>query len=189
MTAEPLRLHPPPPLPPARSLLSALSLALPWVQALRGIKNCVIGNKRQKQQYIQLGAVQLLVAVLGSPASDAALLVQAAAALGSFAASQEGLQVVLHHGGVPCLLQVLVGTEDGKVVEAAARALKAVCRVSGAGGQGGRCMGCPPPPPPPPLRWAAQASPGSSVFATAAHVRSLPAPTLHSRPRHRLSRS
>jgi hypothetical protein len=100
------------------------------VQALRGIKNSVIGNKKQKLQYIKLGAVQLVVAVLASPTSDADQLVQAAAALGSFAASDEGLQVVLQHGGIPQLLRVLQSSEDGKVVEASARALKAVCRVS-----------------------------------------------------------
>ncbi|EFN59484.1 hypothetical protein CHLNCDRAFT_138098 [Chlorella variabilis] len=98
------------------------------LQSLRGIKNCVIGNKRQKLQYIQLGAVQLVVGVLASPAADAAQLVQAAAALGSFAANDEGLQVVLQHGGIPHLLRVLQNSEDSKVVEAAARALKAVCR-------------------------------------------------------------
>lgn len=93
----------------------------------------MIGNKRQKLQYIQLGAVQLVVGVLASPAADAAQLVQAAAALGSFAANDEGLQVVLQHGGIPHLLRVLQNSEDSKVVEAAARALKAVCRVSGGG--------------------------------------------------------
>ena len=103
------------------------------LQALRGIKNCVIGNKRQKLRYIQLGAVPLLVEVLAAPgagaATDASQLVQAAAALGSFAASQEGLQVVLQSGGVPQLLRVLQSSGDDKVVEAAVRALKAVCRV------------------------------------------------------------
>lgn len=120
-------------LPPVchTSLLSALCprTAAPS-QALRGIKNCVIGNKRQKLQYIQLGAVQLLVGVLASPAADPPALVQAATALGSFVASEEGLQVVLSHGGIPHLLRVLVASEDGKVVEAAARALKTVARVS-----------------------------------------------------------
>lgn len=87
----------------------------------------MIGNRRQKQQYIQLGAVQLLVAALQS--SDAAQLVQAAAALGSFAASEQGLQVLLQHGGIPHLLRVLVGSSNDKVVEAAVRALKAVARV------------------------------------------------------------
>ena len=89
----------------------------------------MIGNRRQKQQYIQLGAVQLLVAALQS--NDAAQLVQAAAALGSFAASEQGLQVLLQHGGIPHLLRVLVGSSDDKVVEAAVRALKAVARVRG----------------------------------------------------------
>jgi hypothetical protein len=102
------------------------------LQALRGIKNCVIGNKRQKLQYIQLGAVQLVVAVLASPTADAAQLVQAAAALGSFAANEDGLKAVLQHGGIPHLLRVLQSSEDVKVVEAAVRALKAVCRVGAA---------------------------------------------------------
>ncbi|PSC76204.1 armadillo repeat-containing 8-like isoform B [Micractinium conductrix] len=98
------------------------------LQALRGIKNCVIGNKRQKLQYIQLGAVPPVVGVLASPAAAAPALVQAAAALGSFAASEEGLAAVLSHGGIPHLLRVLTSNGDDKVAEAAVRALKAVCR-------------------------------------------------------------
>lgn len=102
------------------------------LQALRGIKNCVIGNKRQKLQYIQLGAVQLVVSVLGadpaSPSCDPAALVQAAAALGSFAASEEGLAAVLASGGIPRLLRVLTVSREDKVVEAAIRALKGVSR-------------------------------------------------------------
>ena len=122
------RRHPGP--PPA-------SPSLHPCQALRGIKNCVIGHRRQKLQYIQLGAVQLLVAALQS--GDAAQLVQAAAALGSFAASEQGLEVLLQHGGIPHLLRVLVGSSEEKVVEAAVRALKAVARVSGhLHGDGGR---------------------------------------------------
>ncbi|KAI7844558.1 hypothetical protein COHA_001916 [Chlorella ohadii] len=110
----------------AQALVAGLQDDATRLQALRGIKNCVIGNRRQKQQYIQLGAVQLLVAALQS--NDAAQLVQAAAALGSFAASEQGLQVLLQHGGIPHLLRVLVGSSDDKVVEAAVRALKAVAR-------------------------------------------------------------
>jgi hypothetical protein len=104
------------------------------LQALRGIKNCVIGNKRQKLRYIQLGAVPLLVGVLAAAdaGTDASQLVQAAAALGSFAASEEGLQVVLQSGGVPHLLRVLQSSGGDKVVEASVRALKAVCRVRAA---------------------------------------------------------
>lgn len=98
------------------------------LQALRGVKNYVIGNTRQKLQYVRLGAVQLVVAVLAAPNADPAALVQAAAALGSFASREEGLQVVLAHGGIPHLLRVLTGSRDEKVVEAAVRALKAVCR-------------------------------------------------------------
>jgi hypothetical protein len=122
---------PPPPPPPLRELM-----CLPFttrLQALRGIKNCVIGNKRQKLRYIQLGAVPLLVGVLAAPdtgSGDASQLVQAAAALGSFAASVEGLQVVLQSGAVPHLLRVLQSSGEDKVVEASVRALKAVCRVS-----------------------------------------------------------
>jgi hypothetical protein len=106
-----------------------LSAADLFVQALRCIKNCVIGNRRQKQYYIHLDAVKLLVAVLASPTADAAQLVQAAAAVGSFAASKEGLLSVIHHRGLLHLLKVLQSSEDVKVVEAAVRAVKSVCRV------------------------------------------------------------
>ncbi|KAI3433416.1 hypothetical protein D9Q98_003231 [Chlorella vulgaris] len=100
------------------------------LQALRCIKNCVIGNRRQKQHYIHLDAVKLLVAVLASPTADAAQLVQAAAAVGSFAASKEGLLSVIHHRGLLHLLKVLQSSEDVKVVEAAVRAVKSVCRTA-----------------------------------------------------------
>lgn len=78
--------------------------------------------------------LQLVVAVLGAdPAAsscDPAALIQAAAALGSFAASEEGLAAVLAAGGIPRLLRVLTASGDDRVVEAAVRALKAVSRVS-----------------------------------------------------------
>ena len=128
----------PPPPPPATAPLPAPALRL---QALRGIKNCVIGNKRQKLQYIQLGAVPPVVGVLASPAAAAPALVQAAAALGSFAASEEGLAAVLSHGGIPHLLRVLTSNGDDKVAEAAVRALKAVCRVRAGFGLAPGCCG------------------------------------------------
>lgn len=78
--------------------------------------------------------LQLVVSVLGadpaSPSCDPAALVQAAAALGSFAASEEGLAAVLASGGIPRLLRVLTVSREDKVVEAAIRALKGVSRVS-----------------------------------------------------------
>lgn len=49
--------------------------------ALRSLKNVVIGDKRKKSAFVQLGAVQLLVEILASD-SDPALLIQAAAAVG-----------------------------------------------------------------------------------------------------------
>lgn len=58
-------------------------------------------------------------------------LVQSAAALGSFAYGvEDGVRAVVAQGAVATLLRAL-GSEDEGVVEAAARSLKLIYRVSG----------------------------------------------------------
>ncbi|CAN6243496.1 unnamed protein product [Urochloa humidicola] len=55
------------------------------VRALHEIKNQIIGNQTKKLLYLRLGAVPVVVAALVEPGASSAVLVQAAAAAGSFA--------------------------------------------------------------------------------------------------------
>lgn len=65
------------------------------LRAVRLLKNEIIGSKNKKLLFIRLGAVPHVVGVLNGQA-EAALLVQAAAALGSFAYGiEEGVQAVV----------------------------------------------------------------------------------------------
>lgn len=77
------------------------------LKALRDVKNQIIGNKTKKLSYIKLGAVPRVVEILSSD-TDIPLLVQSAAAVGSFACGIEaGVQAVLDSGVLPQLLKML----------------------------------------------------------------------------------
>ncbi|XP_064982118.1 uncharacterized protein LOC135623269 isoform X2 [Musa acuminata AAA Group] len=109
------------------------------LKALREVKNQIIGNKTKKLLYLHLGAVPKIVSVLAaaaaSPSSDsggisrggdAAVIVQAAAAIGSFACGvEDGVRAVLDAGAVPHLTSIL-SHDDEKVVDAGARSLKMI---------------------------------------------------------------
>ncbi|OAY77676.1 Armadillo repeat-containing protein 8 [Ananas comosus] len=96
------------------------------VRAIRDVKNQIIGNKTKKLLYLELGAVPKIAAALVSPAASAALLVQAAAAVGSFACGvEDGARAVVSAGVVPHLTRLLSHPEE-KVVDAAARSLKMI---------------------------------------------------------------
>ncbi|XP_039119917.1 LOW QUALITY PROTEIN: armadillo repeat-containing protein 8 [Dioscorea cayenensis subsp. rotundata] len=92
---------------------------------LREVKNQIIGNKTKKLVYLHLGAVPRIVAALAS-ARDPAVIVQAAAAIGSFACGvEDGVRAVIDAGAVPCLIAVLSHAND-KVVDAGARSLRMI---------------------------------------------------------------
>ena len=98
------------------------------LKAVRDIKNQIIGNKNKKLSYIKLEAVPRVVELLQESA-DAHLLVQSAAAVGSFAYGlEDGFRAVLASGGVQQLIHA-VSSPDESVVEAALRALKLVWQV------------------------------------------------------------
>ncbi|KAH7405377.1 hypothetical protein KP509_15G068000 [Ceratopteris richardii] len=99
------------------------------LKALRDVKNQIIGNKTKKLSYIKLGAVPRVVEILASDA-EIPLLVQSAAAVGSFACGNEaGVKAVLDSGVLPHLLKML-SFGDNKVVEACARTLKMIFQSS-----------------------------------------------------------
>ncbi|KAG0465787.1 hypothetical protein HPP92_019951 [Vanilla planifolia] len=102
------------------------------LKALREVKNQIIGNKTKKLLYLHLGAVPKVVSVLAAlssavgGAAEAPVIVQAAAAIGSFACGvEDGTRAVVEAGAVPHLIQIL-SHPDEKVVDAGARSLRMI---------------------------------------------------------------
>ncbi|KAF3338053.1 armadillo repeat-containing protein 8 isoform X1 [Carex littledalei] len=94
--------------------------------ALREIKNQIIGNRTKKLVYLRLHAVPRIVALLSAPSSPPPVIVQAAAAVGSFACGvEEGVRAVLDAGAVPHLT-MLLSHPDAKVIDSAARTLRII---------------------------------------------------------------
>lgn len=82
---------------------------------LREIKNQIIGNRTKKLVYLRLHAVPRIVALLSAPSSPPPVIVQAAAAVGSFACGvEEGVRAVLDARAVPHLTSLL-SHPDAKV--------------------------------------------------------------------------
>ena len=99
------------------------------LKALRDIKNQVIGNKRKKKLYLQLGAVSGLVQIL-EHSDNTQLLIQSVTAAGSLAyGSQQGAEAFLACNGLQPLLSTLWST-DLSLVEASLRALRCVFQVN-----------------------------------------------------------
>uniref|UniRef100_A0A7N0ZZA4 Armadillo repeat-containing protein 8 n=1 Tax=Kalanchoe fedtschenkoi TaxID=63787 RepID=A0A7N0ZZA4_KALFE len=109
-------------------LLSSLD-ASERLQALREVKNQIIGNRTKKLSFLKLGAVPPVVSALASAVedgSDSYLILQSAAAVGSFACGFDaGVKAVLDAGAFP-LLEGLLSHPDDKVVDAGARSLKMI---------------------------------------------------------------
>ena len=98
------------------------------LKALRDIKNQVIGNKRKKGLYLQLGAVSGLVQIL-EHSDNTQLLIQSATAAGSLAyGSQQGAEAFLACNGLQPLLRTL-WSSDLSLVDASLRALRCVFQV------------------------------------------------------------
>ncbi|MQM16565.1 hypothetical protein Taro_049522 [Colocasia esculenta] len=102
------------------------------LKVLREVKNQIIGNKTKKLTYLHLGAVPKVVSILvsaldsGDGSTAASLVVQSAAALGSFACGVDaGVQAVLDAGAVTHLTRLL-SSPDEKVVDAGARSLRMI---------------------------------------------------------------
>ncbi|XP_019091304.1 PREDICTED: armadillo repeat-containing protein 8 isoform X2 [Camelina sativa] len=99
------------------------------LKALREVKNQIIGNRTKKLSFLKLGAVPAIASALAD-ADDSEkcnnILVQSAAALGSFACGFEaGVQAVLDAGVFPRLLRLLTNPDE-KVVDAGARSLRMI---------------------------------------------------------------
>ncbi|CAN0891870.1 Armadillo repeat-containing protein 8 [Linum grandiflorum] len=129
------------------AIVSRLSSGDPDIKlkALREVKNQIIGNKTKKLNFLKLGAVPLVTSILSAEISDAEgfrsaprtsvpgmlgyssnVVVQSAAALGSFACGfDDGAQAVLSAGAMPLLIRLL-SHPDAKVVGAGARSLRMI---------------------------------------------------------------
>lgn len=107
-------------------------------KALRDLKNQIIGNRTKKLAFLKLGAVPSVVAILSSSIASAqgggegnrefheSVLIQAAAAIGSFACGLDaGVKAVLDSGAFPLLLSLISHPND-KVADASARSLKMI---------------------------------------------------------------
>lgn len=103
------------------------------LKAIREVKNQIIGNKTKKLSYVKLGVVPRVVELLASEGEhdDAAIKVQSATAVGSFAYGvPDGWRAVMESGGVASLLNVALHSNQGeKVVESALRSLKMIYQV------------------------------------------------------------
>ncbi|KNC97089.1 uncharacterized protein SPPG_07484 [Spizellomyces punctatus DAOM BR117] len=95
-------------------------------RAVRFIKNSVIGNRTKKELYMKMGVTERLVKFLSDPTSDLDLRVQVSVVLGSFAyGNDQNIQMLVEAGAITPLLATL-SSKELKLVEAGARALKAV---------------------------------------------------------------
>lgn len=98
------------------------------LRALRELKNQIIGNRTKKLFFLKLDAIAAVSSALAQAQSQAKadLLVQSAAALGSFACGFDaGVRVVLDSGAFPNLIALLSFPND-KVVDAGARSLRMI---------------------------------------------------------------
>ncbi|XP_022754249.1 armadillo repeat-containing protein 8-like [Durio zibethinus] len=122
-----------------RELLSLLASADPEikVRALREVKNQIIGNRTKKLSFLKIGAVPAVSGILADSVDNVIdsncnndninnILVQSAAALGSFACGFDaGVHAVVDAGAFPNLFRLL-GSSNEKVVDAGARALRMI---------------------------------------------------------------
>ncbi|MED6219909.1 hypothetical protein PIB30_040189 [Stylosanthes scabra] len=83
------------------------------LKAVREVKNQIIGNRTKKLSYIKLGAVPAVTAAIADADSDDVLIVQSAAALGSFACGVDaGVRAVLDAGAFPHLIRLLSASDE-----------------------------------------------------------------------------
>ncbi|ORY08135.1 ARM repeat-containing protein [Basidiobolus meristosporus CBS 931.73] len=99
------------------------------IKALRFIKNSIIGNKTKKDLYINLDILPRLIEIIvnNDHTTDPQSKIQAVVILGSLAYGyEENVCTLIEAGVIPPLLNCLSLRNELKLVEAAARALKAL---------------------------------------------------------------
>eukprot|EP00742_Colponemidia_sp_Colp-10_P007232 GILJ01007772.1.p1 GENE.GILJ01007772.1~~GILJ01007772.1.p1 ORF type:complete len:655 (+),score=77.04 GILJ01007772.1:53-2017(+) len=94
------------------------------LHAIRDMKNAIIGNKTKKIAYIEAGALPRLVELLQVCYSEASMLVQLVATLGSFAQGSEDLTAMVEASDAMSALCSCLHHQDEKVVEGTAKAIR-----------------------------------------------------------------
>jgi hypothetical protein len=113
---------------PAIASLQASTTLASTAQALRTMKNQLIGNKHKKVAFLNQGAVPMIIAAAEANAS-VDVWIQAAAALASLAYKQPAAVSEIRSAGGVQLFMRMLASEDDKVVENAARALMVTVKV------------------------------------------------------------
>ncbi|KAK9717138.1 hypothetical protein K7432_006413 [Basidiobolus ranarum] len=99
------------------------------IKALRFIKNSIIGNRTKKDLYISLNILPRLIEIIvkNDNTTDPQSKIQAVVILGSLAyGNEENVCTLIDSGVIPPLLDCLTLRNEPKLIEAAARALKAI---------------------------------------------------------------
>ncbi|XP_059315265.1 uncharacterized protein LOC132065757 isoform X1 [Lycium ferocissimum] len=114
-------------------LSSSCSSTSSKLKSLRDLKNQIIGNRTKKLRFLKLNAVPSVTSILSSSSAcrngddvvvNDSLIVESAAAIGSFACGfDDGVKAVLDAGAFNILL-TLISHPNHKVIGAAARSLK-----------------------------------------------------------------
>ncbi|XP_060216021.1 uncharacterized protein LOC132643578 isoform X2 [Lycium barbarum] len=117
-------------------LSSSSSSTSSKLKSLRDLKNQIIGNRTKKLRFLKLNAVPSVTSILSSSSAcrnggagddvavNDSLIVESAAAIGSFACGlDDGVKAVLDAGAFNVLLS-LISHPNHKVIGAAARSLK-----------------------------------------------------------------
>jgi hypothetical protein len=113
----------------ALSSLQAAGDEVSTVQALRLIKNQLIGNKHKKLAMLQQGGASMIVSAAAAREAPE-VWAEAAAALASLAYNQpEAASQICAAQGVQLFRRMLASQHD-KAVENAARAWRVVCQVT-----------------------------------------------------------
>ncbi|KAI8811242.1 armadillo-type protein [Cladochytrium replicatum] len=105
------------------------------LKAIRYIKNTIIGNFTKKGLYISLAYEYIdisLVGILRDPSSSIELKIESAVALSSFAhGSDRHVRAIVSAGAIPPLLDCTCSNDQARLVEASARAIKAIYMCPG----------------------------------------------------------
>ncbi|KAK9761756.1 hypothetical protein K7432_013109 [Basidiobolus ranarum] len=99
------------------------------IKVLRFIKNSIIGNRTKKDLYISLNILPRLIEIIvkNDNTTDPQSKIQAVVILGSLAyGNEENVCTLIDAGVIPPLLDCISLRNEPKLIEAAARALKAI---------------------------------------------------------------
>jgi hypothetical protein len=94
------------------------------LNSLKALKNAIIGNKKKKLLLAEMNAISVVTNILNTE-TNPDLLIQAAAALGSFGKCEENVNRLVESGAIASLLRH-ISHENLRVVETCVRSLKII---------------------------------------------------------------